>query len=217
MPSRKRETLITEKKLITRLFKKAEIASIDYVDYKFINRKKVVVYIPAANVEVAARAMAKAGAGKIGEYDNCSFRINGTGTFKPSSASRPYSGKKNKINYAEEIRLEMECGEDNINKVLDAMLAAHPYEEPAYEVYKFQKRTSQTNGIIITLKSKITLDALIKKFNANIEEQVISAKSINRIAIISGTADKKLVDKFKAAKASYLLSMQNNNYIINKL
>jgi hypothetical protein len=217
MPRQKREIIISEKKILSRLFKSREIAGIEHVDYKFIKRKKVAVYIPGGSLEQAAREMAKAGAGKIGEYENCSFRINGTGTFKPLPGSSPYSGSKNKINYADEVRLEMECGEDDLNRVLDAMLAAHPYEEPAYEVYTFGKRTFETNGIIAVLRKGITASSLIERINSKIESVNMVRGKITRLGITEGEAGTAVKEKFKRMKAGYLLSTKQKSYILNKL
>ena len=96
---------------------------------------KVVVFVP---VEATAAVMAagfSAGAGGIGEYDECSFRVSGTGTFRPSSAANPAAGERGRRNEVAEDRIEMVVPSDRASAVVDAVTAAHPYEEVALDVY----------------------------------------------------------------------------------
>lgn len=100
----------------------------------FRRSAKVVTFAPAAAIEAIARAMGAAGAGRIGEYGDCSFRTNGTGTFRGSSRSTPVIGRRGRLEAVEEVRLEMLVRRALLPAVLKAMRGAHPYEEPAYDV-----------------------------------------------------------------------------------
>ena len=108
--------------------------------YKFSDRKKIVVFVPYESVDNLIEEMSNAGAGLIGNYKMCSFRTNGTGTFKPNSKAKPFSGKKNELSYEEEYKVEMECVTEKLNNVIDALLKNHPYDEAVYEIYDFKKR-----------------------------------------------------------------------------
>ncbi|PTX64889.1 dinuclear metal center YbgI/SA1388 family protein [Melghirimyces profundicolus] len=97
--------------------------------------KKLVIFIPKDHHEEVLRAVARAGAGWIGNYSHCTFNLDGTGTFRPEEGTNPYIGKQGELEKVEEIRLETVITEDIQNTVVEAMFQAHPYEEPAYDIY----------------------------------------------------------------------------------
>lgn len=96
---------------------------------------KLAVFTPAAHVEKMVKALDKAGAGAIGNYSGCTFRSRGTGTFRCGENTNPFQGRAGSWEEADEFRIETIFGELSHDCVLAAMLAAHPYEEPAYDVY----------------------------------------------------------------------------------
>jgi hypothetical protein len=104
--------------------------------HQFEKKYKIVVFVPPDETDRLTFAMAKEGAGKIGNYTVCSFRMQGTGTFEGGSSANPRVGKKGKFEKVKEVRLEMLCDEKYLNNAVDKMLAVHPYEEPAYEIYE---------------------------------------------------------------------------------
>jgi hypothetical protein len=79
--------------------------------------------------------VAAAGAGVIGEYTHCSFRVRGTGTFLPSEHAHPVVGERGELNEVEEDRLEVVVPNDRLEGAIEAMVQAHPYEEVAYDAY----------------------------------------------------------------------------------
>jgi putative NIF3 family GTP cyclohydrolase 1 type 2 len=89
---------------------------------------KIIVFIPADCTDAVADAMFAAGAGHIGEYRKCSYRLDGRGTFLGSAATNPAVGRKQRFETVAETRLEMVCPEPAVPRVLAAMRAAHPYE-----------------------------------------------------------------------------------------
>jgi dinuclear metal center YbgI/SA1388 family protein len=97
---------------------------------------KLVVFIPPEAVEPVSAAMAGAGAGVIGEYTHCGFRVSGRGTFVPGAEARPYTGKPAVFNVHDEVRLEMVAPSFRIPVVVDAMLDKHPYQQVAYDIYR---------------------------------------------------------------------------------
>lgn len=97
---------------------------------------KLVVFVPRSHLEKVRKAVCAAGAGKIGrKYDNCTFYTFGTGTFRPLKGAKPYLGKHGKLENVSEARLETIVPKKDIKKVIAAMKKAHPYEEPAYDIY----------------------------------------------------------------------------------
>ena len=101
---------------------------------------KFVVFVPRdATQDVLAAAFA-AGAGRIGEYDECSFRVAGTGTFRPSADANPAVGEHEQRNDVEEDRVEFVVEARAWGAVMDAVIATHPYEEVALDVYPVLSR-----------------------------------------------------------------------------
>ena len=99
-----------------------------------INRVKIIVTIPAENVETVRNAMCEAGAGIIGNYTYCSMSTKCIGTFKPNENANPYIGKKDKLEFVEEEKLEAVCYVNNVKKVISKLREVHPYEEPAIDI-----------------------------------------------------------------------------------
>jgi hypothetical protein len=101
-------------------------------------RYKIVVYVPEADAEKLREAIGNAGAGVIGKYSHCTFTIKGTGRFKPLEGADPAIGQIGKIEEVAEDRIETVCEEDRLKDVLKAINDAHPYEEPATDVYPIE-------------------------------------------------------------------------------
>lgn len=97
---------------------------------------KLVTFVPADAVEKVSEAVFAAGAGRIGAYTHCSFRMPGTGTFFGTEGTNPAVGQAGKLETAAEIRLETLVGIGKIDAVVAAMRAAHPYEEPAFDIVR---------------------------------------------------------------------------------
>jgi len=101
-------------------------------------RYKVVVYVPESHADALREAMGRAGAGVIGSYTHCTFTIKGTGRFKPEEGANPTIGEVGKLEEVAEDRIETVCAGDKLQDVLKAIRDAHPYEEPATDVYPIE-------------------------------------------------------------------------------
>lgn len=97
---------------------------------------KLVFFVPKEHVDRVKQAVFEAGAGKIGDYDHCSWQVLGTGQFRPNSGSRPFIGAEGELECVEEYRVEMVCEDSLIEQAVRALVRAHPYEEPAYDVWQ---------------------------------------------------------------------------------
>ncbi len=100
---------------------------------------KLCVFIPASHLTQVKAAMFKAGAGKIGQYDHCSWQTSGQGQFRPLAGSQPFIGTANQVETVEEYKVELVVAEALIKEVIASMKQAHPYEEPAYDVWQLAK------------------------------------------------------------------------------
>lgn len=94
----------------------------------------VIVYAPEEQGTAIRKAAAEAGAGKIGNYDSCSFTSKGTGRYRPLEGANPYIGSLGNLEEVEEERIEFVVTEDVLSTVLSAVKDAHPYDEPAIHV-----------------------------------------------------------------------------------
>ena len=97
--------------------------------------RKLVVFVPPSALDVVRDALFAAGAGHIGDYERCSWYTEGTGTFRGGEATSPAIGQAGREERVQELRLETVYPDDLHEQVLAALRAAHPYEEPAFDVY----------------------------------------------------------------------------------
>ena len=95
---------------------------------------KLIIGVPKENEEELRLALGEAGAGKIGNYDYCSFVTPGVGHFRPLKGTKPHIGEEGKIEDVEEVQIQTVCYEKDLPAILKAMRAAHPYEEIAYDI-----------------------------------------------------------------------------------
>jgi len=123
---------------------------------------KLVVYVPQDYTEKVHEAVSKAGAGWIGAYSDCSFRLEGTGTFRPLEGTEPFIGSQGRLEKVAETRFETIVPEEKVSAVLKAMQKAHPYEEVAYDLYLLENE-GETAGLgrIGRLPAPLTLAQLI--------------------------------------------------------
>ena len=97
--------------------------------------RKLVVFVPAEALDAVRDAVFAAGAGRIGEYERCSWYTEGTGTFLGGEGTDPIVGEKGREERVPELRLETVFPEERQVQVVEALRSAHPYEEPAFDIY----------------------------------------------------------------------------------
>jgi hypothetical protein len=97
---------------------------------------RLVTFVPPRHLDRVVSALVAAGAGRIGNYSACSFRSEGMGTFLPEAGAAPAVGEVGKLTEVAEIRLEMRVGSSERDSAVAALLEAHPYEEPAFDIYE---------------------------------------------------------------------------------
>ncbi len=107
---------------------------------------KIVVFAPAESAEAIRLALAGAGAGAIGDYDSCSFTTVGEGRFRPLEGAHPAIGTVGRGEQVDEVRIESVCARHLRAAVVTAMLDAHPYEEPAYDVWELARVDASDRG-----------------------------------------------------------------------
>jgi dinuclear metal center YbgI/SA1388 family protein len=173
--------------------------------------KKLVTFVPTADAEKVRNALFDAGAGQIGNYDSCSFTLNGTGSFKGNDQTNPYVGEKHQLHLEEETRIETIFPNHLQSGVIRALLNAHPYEEVAYDIYPLDNEYSQVGiGMIGELSDPQNemdfLRNLKKVFNCEVVKYTqLLGKPIRRVAVCGGSGSTYL-SKAIAQKADIFIS-----------
>lgn len=171
---------------------------------------KLVTFLPAAHLASASTALFQSGAGVIGDYTGCSFRVEGIGTFKPGPKSHPAHGRVGEPNEVPEVRLEVIVEEQTLDDAVQALLAVHPYEEPAYDVYPLMVGTSAGMGRVGDLPQPVRLGELVRECSRKLGNRAVrftgdSGRMISRVAICSGSGA-KLAEKAFHAGAQALIT-----------
>lgn len=97
---------------------------------------QLVFYVPESHLETVKNTILAAGAGEFGDYDLCAWQVLGQGQFRPKPNSQPYLGQPERLETVPEYKVEMICADERIKPAVTALLAAHPYQQPAYAIYK---------------------------------------------------------------------------------
>jgi dinuclear metal center YbgI/SA1388 family protein len=153
---------------------------------------KLAVFAPESHTARLRAAMAEAGAGEIGAYRECSFSQPGTGTFCPSDRAQPYLGQPGRLESVPEIRLEMVVPPAQLGKVLRAVYANHPYEEPALDIYPAQHGSRHGLGRVGFLPEPLPLKRLCELVKIKLAAQCLQVsgdpdREIRKVALCSGS------------------------------
>lgn len=154
---------------------------------------KVAVFVPPEAADAVLDAIAEAGGGRIGAYSRCSFRTAGAGTFLPAAAAHPYRGKAGSEERVDEVRLESVVARSLLPKVLAAARAAHPYEEPAIDVYPLTGGALGGGvGAVGDRKAPVSLEDALEEIFTRIRPSWIRVagtrrKKVRRVAVVAGS------------------------------
>lgn len=99
---------------------------------------KLCFYVPTDHLESVKQAVFAAGAGKIGNYDACCWQTRGQGQFRPLEGSRPLIGRRGEVATVEEYKVELVVADGCVGDVMAALKVSHPYEEPAYDIWRLE-------------------------------------------------------------------------------
>nr|WP_282581579.1 YqfO family protein [Pseudomonas umsongensis] len=99
---------------------------------------KLAFFVPDSHVESVKSAVFAAGGGRIGAYDHCAWQVLGQGQFRPLDGSQPFIGEAGQVEQVEEWKVELVVADELILPVVEALKQSHPYETPAYEVWRLE-------------------------------------------------------------------------------
>ncbi|WP_305044062.1 Nif3-like dinuclear metal center hexameric protein [Geoalkalibacter sp.] len=155
---------------------------------------KLAVFVPCGYEDAVAAALFEAGAGHIGDYDQCSFRISGSGTFRPGSQAEPFIGRAGGARETvREVRLETVVPRENLHRVLQKMLKTHPYEEVAYDLLALHNRRADLGlGRLGRLPAPLSLDAFAGQVKAALGCEALrvvgdGARLLSKVAVCGGS------------------------------
>lgn len=141
---------------------------------------KLVVFVPDDDADRLRSALSDAGAGVIGDYTQCSFGVQGHGTFQGGASTNPQVGQRGRFETVSELRMEMVCPRDCLAQAVAALYRVHPYEEPAFDLYRLElppteglRHSSvdsrQGQGRVVTLAKPVAPSTLIRRVKSHLE------------------------------------------------
>jgi len=154
--------------------------------------KKLITFAPLDNAEDLRKALFAAGAGQLGKYSECSFNTEGTGTFKPEEGADPFVGEIGKRHEEKEMKIEVIFPGYLEQKIIRAMIEAHPYEEVAYDIISLGNYLSDVgSGLIGELENAVGENEFLQKIKTAFNLQVIRhtkllGKQIKKVAVCGG-------------------------------
>ena len=183
----------------------------DHVENPAGDNCKLVVFVPTESLAEVSNAVFAAGAGAIGNYTYCSFGTEGTGTFLPLKGAKPAIGKKGKLEKVPETRLETIVPADKLDGVVAAMKEAHPYEMPAFDVFKLHGTEAKFGlGRIGELTRPMRIAQIIDRVKKTTGAKAVGLvgdekRLIRRAAVCAGSCG-KIINSVIAAKADLYLT-----------
>jgi dinuclear metal center YbgI/SA1388 family protein len=174
--------------------------------------RKLVFFVPLNHADKVRKKVFEAGAGHIGNYDQCSFNLQGNGTFRGSEDTNPFVGEKSKFHTEKEIRVETIYPVHRESAIIRAMLDSHPYEEVAYDIYPLanlynQAGTGMVGELHEPLSEAIFLKRLKKVFRAGIiRHSPLLGKKIKKVAVCGGSGSQFLDQAINCRAGIYITS-----------
>ncbi len=191
------------------LAKVLKLKNIDFLTHAKSNQYKLVVFVPSTFTEKVSDAIFEAGGGVIGEYKRCSFRTNGTGTFRGSERANPTVGKKGQDEKVEEVRLEVVIDSWKVKKVLSALFKVHPYKEAAYDIYPLENSGNYGSGAIGELENSYSKVEFLKFISGQLKVKnfryVESPKNkIKKVAVCGGAGSALIQEAINANADAFI-------------
>ncbi|MHC4556209.1 MAG: Nif3-like dinuclear metal center hexameric protein [Planctomycetota bacterium] len=183
----------------------------DYVGNPTGDNYKLVAFVPVKSMAKVSNAVFAAGAGAIGKYSNCGFVAEGTGIFLPLKGAKPAIGKKGKLEKVPEMRFEAIVPAEKLDEVIAAMKKAHPYETPAFDVFKLYNTEAKFGlGRIGELPRPLRITQIIKRIKKYTGAQAVgligNEKRLVKTAAVCAGSCGRIINSVIAAKADLYLT-----------
>lgn len=173
--------------------------------------RKLVTYCPTAQAEAVREALFQAGAGSIGAYDQCSYNQQGTGTYRAIEGAHPFVGKIGELHHETETRIEVIYELRIEHRVVEILLQAHPYEEPAYDLIPLANpHAREGGGMIGDLPCPMDTKAFLQRVKEVLQLPVIRSSALCKAQVqhiaLCGGSGAFLIDKAKNLGADIYLT-----------
>jgi len=172
---------------------------------------KLITFVPREHADRVRMALFEAGAGHIGKYDQCSFNAEGMGSFRASEGTNPFVGEIGKFHLEKELRIETVFPAVLRQKVLNALLGSHPYEEVAYDIYQLENYGNWAgSGMIGWLDKPVDEMEFFRKVKKTfkcgvIRHSALLGRPIRKVAVCGGSGS-FLVSRAISAGADVFLT-----------
>ena len=172
--------------------------------------KKLLTFVPKNDAEKVRKAIFDAGGGSIGNYDNCSFNVNGKGSFKGNESSNPVIGERGNLHFEEETQIGITFPAHLEGKVLNALFTSHPYEEVAYEITSLENTNQHLGmGMIGELKESQDEKSFLKVIKSTfktgcVRHSELLNKPIKKVAVLGGSGAFAIENAKKAGADIYI-------------
>lgn len=178
---------------------------------------KLVVFTPKGHERALIEAIARGGGGRIGAYTHCTFRGPGTGSFRGGEGTDPFIGRSGRLEEAEEYRLEAMVWPEARASVLAEVLAAHPYEEPAYEFYVLAAGGKAGPGAIARPAEPLSAEALARRIKRRLKIPRVRLagpmkRRVTKIAICTGSGGSLLARAARSGAEAFVTGEMNYHH-----
>ncbi len=192
------------------LAKRLSLKNIRFLKNLSDKQIKLTVFVPESHIDKVAEAIHQSGGGIIGEYSNCSFRSTGTGTFKGSNESNPSLGKKGKVEFVEEVRLEVLVDEWKLSRIISAMKNVHPYQEVAYDIFPLKNQNVNYGiGALGELSDSMDTNDFLSFVSSKLKTSTLrytnsKKKKIKTVAVCGGSCGDLVDEAIKQNADAYV-------------
>jgi dinuclear metal center YbgI/SA1388 family protein len=182
---------------------------------------KLVTFVPTEQAASVRDALFRAGAGHIGDYDRCSYNTTGYGTFRAGEGCNPFCGTHGEDHQEEEVRIESIFPVHLQGKVVDALTASHPYEEPAYDLYPLKNSWSQAGsgvvGELLQPTDELTLLHQVKSiFGVDcLKHSPLRGRIIQKVALCGGSGSFLINDAMRAGADLFITGEIGYHHFFN--
>src|SRR5690554_6786280 len=192
------------------LAKRLKLKNIQFLTNLNSLQSKIIIFVPASHLEDVASVIFENGGGIIGEYSNCSFRTEGTGTFKGSEKTSPALGQKLVYEKVDEVKLEVLVNSWKVNKIISEVKKVHPYEEMAYDVYPLENKDINYGiGAVGELETPLSKEDFLNYVSEslslkNFRYTTGRKNKIRKVAVCGGSGSEYIPNAVTAGADAYI-------------
>ena len=192
-----------------RMAQKLGVANVKPLVPQKCKQVKIVTFVPNDYAEAVSAAMCASGAGNIGNYDSCSYRMMGEGSFRAKEGADPFVGAVGEVHHEPEMRIEVIAHKADKDAVVEAMMKAHPYEEPAYDVIPLLNDSPYEGLGVVGDITPMPYADFLHKLKHTFDVDAVrycgdESRVVRRVALCGGSGAEFIVDAVRAGADVYV-------------